>query len=106
MNNDVSEMDILPEYAFDYSAAKTNRFVSPSIPNLDAYPFQIQLLAEDDGGGYLISFPDFSECISDGATIEEAIANGRNALSATIATLIEKGFSLPEPNSGALNFIK
>lgn len=70
--------------------------------NLDAYPFEIHPLTEEDGGGFLISFPDFSECISDGETIDEAIANGRDALAATIATLREKGFSVPEPNGAGL----
>ena len=44
--------------------------------NLEQYPFEIRPLPEDDGG-YLISFPDFSECIPDGETPEEAIHNGR-----------------------------
>lgn len=74
--------------------------------NLDAYPFEIQPLSEEDGGGYMISFPDFSECISDGETIDEAIANGRDALAATIAALNEKGFSVPEPNSSSLNPVR
>ena len=51
--------------------------------NLDDYPFEIRPLAAAEGGGFLISFPDFSECISDGETIEEAIAHGRDALAAT-----------------------
>ena len=40
------------------------------------YPFEIRPLSSEDGGGFLISFPDFAECISDGETVEEAIANG------------------------------
>ena len=49
------------------------------------YPFEVRPLATDDGGGYLISFPDFAECISDGESVDEAIENGRDALKATIA---------------------
>ena len=41
--------------------------------NLFSYPFKIRLLSKEEGGGYLISFPDFNECISDGETPEEAI---------------------------------
>ena len=37
------------------------------------YPFEIRQLSEEEGGGYLISFPDLPGCISDGETIEEAI---------------------------------
>lgn len=68
--------------------------------DLKQYPFDIQLLTEEDGGGYLISFPDFSECISDGDTVEEAIQNGLDALEETIAALESMNLSVPEPGSG------
>lgn len=68
--------------------------------NLYQYPFEIQPLSEEDGGGYLISFPDFSECISDGDTPEEAINNGMDALAETIAALESMGLTVPEPGSG------
>ncbi|MDO9224623.1 MAG: toxin-antitoxin system HicB family antitoxin [Pseudomonadota bacterium] len=69
---------------------------------LTDYPFEIRPLTAAEGGGFLISFPDFSECISDGETVEEAIANGRDALMATITALTEKGFPVPAPNSGGV----
>ncbi len=65
--------------------------------NPDDYPFEIYPLSQENGGGFLISYPDFSECISDGETIIEAIENGRDALSTTIAALKSKGFEIPEP---------
>lgn len=64
------------------------------------YPFEIRPVGADEGGGFLISFPDFSECISDGETPEEAIQNGLDALAETIAALEEMGFPVPEPGSG------
>ena len=66
---------------------------------LDAYPFELRPLSTEEGGGYLISFPDFNECIADGETIEEAIAEGQSALAAVIATLQEKGLPVPKPGS-------
>ncbi len=69
---------------------------------LSDYPFEIRPLSVDEGGGYLISYPDFSECISDGETVEEAIANGHDALKATIAVLEAKGFPVPAPNGGGV----
>jgi len=66
------------------------------------YPFEIRPLSAAEGGGYLISYPDFSDCISDGETLEEAIASGKEALAATIATLTAKGFAIPKPNSGGV----
>ena len=70
--------------------------------NLDEYPFEIRPLSEDEGGGFLISYPDFNVCISDGETIEEAIANGRDALEETIAALMDIGIPVPLPNSGGV----
>ena len=41
--------------------------------------FGIRALSPDEGGGYLITFPDLPGCMSDGATIEETIKNGAEA---------------------------
>jgi antitoxin HicB len=69
---------------------------------LSDYPFEVRPLTEEEGGGYLISFPDFAECISDGETVEEAMANGRDALKATIAALKAKKMAVPAANSGGV----
>lgn len=68
--------------------------------NLDEYPYEIRPLTQDEGGGFLISYPDFSVCISDGETVEEAIANGRDALIATITALQLENLPVPAPHSG------
>ena len=69
---------------------------------LTDYPFEVRPLTEEEGGGYLVSFPDFAECISDGETVEEAIENGRDALKATIAALKASKLPVPAPNSGGV----
>jgi antitoxin HicB len=66
------------------------------------YPFEVRPLSTEEGGGYLISFPDFAECISDGESVDEAIENGRDALKATIAALKSKKLPVPAPNSGGV----
>lgn len=71
--------------------------------DLTHYPFEIQPLTVEEGGGFLISFPDFSECISDGETVEETIANGLDALAETIAALESMNMTVPAPNSGGKN---
>jgi antitoxin HicB len=68
--------------------------------DLSQYPFEIRPLSDEDGGGFLISFTDFSECISDGETVEEAIQNGMDALQETIAALESLNLPVPEPGSG------
>ena len=69
--------------------------------NINEYPFEIRTLTEKEGGGFLISYPDFNVCISDGETIEEAIANGREVLIETIAAMEEAGLPIPAPNHGS-----
>ncbi len=69
---------------------------------LTNYPFEIRPLSAEEGGGFLISYPDFSECISDGETVEEALKNGRDALKTTIAALKSKDMPVPTPNSGGI----
>ena len=69
---------------------------------LTDYPFEVRPLSTEEGGGYLISFPDFAECISDGESVDEAIENGRDALKATVAALKAKKMSVPAPNGGGV----
>jgi antitoxin HicB len=68
--------------------------------DLTLYPFEIRPLTEEEGGGFLISYPDFSECVSDGETPEEAIQNGLNALRETIYALESMNRPVPIPDSG------
>ncbi len=61
------------------------------------YPFTIQHLSLENGGGYLIEFPDLPGCMSDGDTIEEAIKNGHDAIVCWIAAAKESGRKIPKP---------
>lgn len=63
------------------------------------YPFEIRPLSQDEGGGYLISFPDLPGCISDGETIEDAIMNGIDAVHSWVETAKEFNDPVPEPGS-------
>jgi antitoxin HicB len=53
--------------------------------------FEMRPLMQAEGGGYLIEFPDFPGCIADGATPEEAMQEGRDALISYRQTLEELG---------------
>ena len=66
------------------------------------YPFEIRPLSEEEGSGFLISYADFSDCISDRETVEEAMTNGKDALKATIAALKARRLPVPAPNSGGI----
>ena len=61
------------------------------------YPFTIRHLSREDGGGYLIEFPDLPGCMSDGETVEEAIENGQDAVSCWIKAAKESDRTVPKP---------
>ena len=61
------------------------------------YPFELRPLEKEEGGGWLIVFPDLPGCMSDGGTPEEAIAHGRDAVAAWIRAAEEVGREIPRP---------
>lgn len=61
------------------------------------YPFIMRHLSKDDGGGYLIEFPDLPGCTSDGDTIEETIENGCDAMKCWLSAAKETGRAIPQP---------
>src|SRR5580704_11825521 len=67
--------------------------------SLDAYQFTVRPLSREEGGGYLVEYPDIPGCMSDGETIEEAIANGREALRDCIEVFRQTGREVPKPSA-------
>jgi antitoxin HicB len=63
------------------------------------YPATIQPLSEEDGGGYLVSFPDLPGCMADGDTPEEALHQAQDAMIAWIKTAKEFGDPIPKPST-------
>ena len=61
------------------------------------YPFTIRHLSAEEGGGYLIEFPDLPGCMSDGETIEETIKNGHDALACWMVAANKVGRKIPQP---------
>jgi len=67
--------------------------------DLESYPFTIRPLSQEDGGGFLIEYPDIPGCMSDGETPSAAILNGRDALKSALRTIREFGDPIPTPGS-------
>lgn len=63
------------------------------------YPFKMRHLSKEEGGGYLIEYPDLPGCMSDGETIDEAIENGRDAVLCWVSAAKESGRTIPKPGA-------
>lgn len=58
------------------------------------YPVVIE---EDERGGYVVTCPSFEGCYSQGETIEEALANIREAIELCLEELRAEGRDAPAP---------
>jgi antitoxin HicB len=65
----------------------------PDVP----YRFVVRPLTEEDGGGYLMEFPDLPGCLSDGETIEAAILSGIDAMRGWTLAMRAEGHPIPAP---------
>lgn len=74
--------------------------------SFEDYMHEIAPLTEEDGGGFLITFPDLPGCMSDGETMDEAIANGRDAFLAWISAAVDMGKPIPKPASKPMELIE
>ncbi|BBB89383.1 MAG TPA: type II toxin-antitoxin system HicB family antitoxin [Methylomusa anaerophila] len=66
-----------------------------------AYPFSVRPLSEEDGGGWIVEFPDLKGCIGTGDSIEEALKDAMAAKEAWIEATLSFGREVPEPNAAA-----
>ena len=71
--------------------------------NIDKYGFTIRPLSSEDGGGFLIEYPDLPGCHSDGDTPEQAIVNGRDAVRSYLLSCRKHGDPIPKPSSPAMS---
>jgi antitoxin HicB len=63
------------------------------------YPMTVRPLTEEEGGGYLVEFPDLPGCMGDGETAAEALANAAEAQAAWIAAMQQAGRPIPAPGT-------
>ena len=68
---------------------------SRKIRNTDEYRITIRPLSKEEGGGYFVEYPEIPGCMSEGETVEEAIANGREALRDCLDVFKESGRKVP-----------
>ena len=59
------------------------------------YPAEVE---PDPDGRYVVTFPDFGWGATDGATLDEALAEAKDLLRELLATTIRDGENLPAPS--------
>ena len=74
--------------------------------SFEDYAINIAPIPEDEGGGYLVTFPDLPGCLADGETLEEAIAEARDAFDAWVSAEWEDRGSLPAPKTYSGQFVQ
>jgi predicted RNase H-like HicB family nuclease len=57
---------------------------------------QVIIIQDEENAGYTIEVPSLPGCISQGDTLEEALANIKEAIALYIEVLIEDGQPIPE----------
>lgn len=62
------------------------------------YPFVIEPLPEEEGGGFVAIVPDLPGCMSDGETPQEAAVNVQDAIAAWIEAAGDLGHAVPKPS--------
>ncbi|MBF0320301.1 MAG: type II toxin-antitoxin system HicB family antitoxin [Nitrospirae bacterium] len=60
------------------------------------YPAIIEYVAEDEN--FTVEFPDLKGCITYGDTLEAAKAYAKDAMSAFLAAMFDRGFKIPDPS--------
>ncbi len=66
-------------------------------PKFSDFSLEIRPLTDDEGGGFVASFPDLPRCIADGETPEEAIADARGAFDCWMDAHLADGRPVPTP---------
>ncbi len=66
--------------------------------------FPIILTPDAIDGGYVVTFPDLPEAITQGDTIEECLTEAKDCLEESIALRIDDNLDIPEPSSINSNY--
>jgi len=66
-----------------------------------AYEYPVTLVPDEESGGYVVSFADFPEAITQGDTAEEAIEQAEDCLEEAVANRIAMNLPLPKASPRA-----
>ena len=60
-------------------------------------PYKMEVVADVDEGGYVVSFPDLPGCLTCGNTFEEAVKYAEDAKRSWLEAAVEDGIEIKEP---------
>lgn len=61
--------------------------------------YKMEIVKDNDEGGYVVSFPELPGCITIGNTIECAVRNAEDAKRAWLTAALEDGIEISEPDN-------
>jgi antitoxin HicB len=61
-----------------------------------SYPARTRHISEDKS--YLVEFPDLPGCLTEGAALEEAKQNAKEALTGYLSSVFERNLKIPDPS--------
>ena len=64
-----------------------------------ALPYRLEIVEDQEEGGFVVSYPDLPGCITCGETIESAVQNALDAKRTWIEAALEEGIEIYEPDS-------
>ena len=64
-------------------------------------PYKLEIVRDQEEGGYVGAYPELRGCITTGETIVELAANAEDAKREWLLTAMEEGIAIPEPASDA-----
>ena len=64
-----------------------------------ALSYRMEIIRDNDEGGFVASYPDLPGCITCGETEEEALKNALDAKKAWLEAALEENIEIPEPDS-------
>jgi predicted RNase H-like HicB family nuclease len=62
-------------------------------------PYKIEIVRDEDEGGFVVSFPELPGCITVGETIEQAVNNAEDAKKAWFEAALEEGIEIKKPEA-------
>ena len=64
-----------------------------------AMSYKMEIVEDNDEGGFVVSYPDLPGCITCSETIESAVANALDAKKAWLEAALEEGIEIHEPDN-------